>query len=209
MTQTEGWRVAGTYFEACNCDAICPCRWQGGRKVTAGGSSYGVCDFALSWRIVDGSHGSVSLSGLSIVMAGSYRDDEAGKPWRVTLYVDDRASDEQASSLADIFLGRAGGGTFENFGKRIGEVYAVRRARIDLDHTPRKWFMRAGTWVYVRSSTIAPSELPVSCGIPGHDRPGNELIADELRVSDAPLEFELRGRCGFETDFQYSSAGGS
>ena len=42
------WRVAGSYFEACNCEAICPCRRQGGQKLTTG-STYGVCDFALSW----------------------------------------------------------------------------------------------------------------------------------------------------------------
>jgi hypothetical protein len=204
--QTEAWRVAGTYFEACNCDAICPCRWQGGMKVTATGSTYGVCDFALSWRIVNGVHGATDLGGLSVVMAGSYRDDEPGKPWRVTLYVDDNATTDQAEMLSNIFLGRAGGGTLKNFGKRIGEVYAVRRAQIELDHRPRKWFIRAGTWVEVRASTIAPSDLPVSCGIPGHDRPGRELIADELRVTDAPFAFELRGRCGFETDFDYSSA---
>jgi hypothetical protein len=204
MTQMRRWRVAGTYFEACNCDAICPCRWQGGMKVGAG-STYGVCDFALSWRILDGSHGAVDLSGLSVVMAGTYRDDEPGKPWRVILYVDEHSSNEQAASLAAIFLGTAGGGTFKNFAKRIGAVYAVRRAEIVLDHRPRNWFMRAGTWVEVRSSTLVPSDLPVSCGIPGHDRPGRELIADELRVSDVPLSFDVRGQCGFESDFDYSS----
>lgn len=207
--QTQDWSVAGSYFEACNCDAICPCRWQGGMKVTASGSTYGVCDFALSWRILNGAHGGLDLSGLFVVMAGSYRDDEAGKPWRVILYVDDRASDEQAAALSDIFLGRAGGSTFKNFGKRIGDVYAVRRAKIELDHTPRKWFMRAGTWVEVRASTIMSSAAPVSCGIPGHDHPGNELVADEMRVSDAPLSYDLRGRCGFETDFSYSSTDGA
>lgn len=208
MTQTHEWRVSGSYFEACNCEAICPCRWQGGMKVTSGGSTYGVCDFALSWFIQQGAHGPVDLSGLSVVMAGSYTDDEAGKPWRVTLYVDEGASDDRAASLTNIFLGRAGGTTFSNFAKRIGEVYAVRRARIELDHRPRKWFIRAGTWVEVRASTVVQSELPVSCGIPGHDRPGHELVCDVMQVSDAPLSYDLRGRCGFETDFAYSSTAG-
>ena len=68
--------------------------------------------------------------------------------------------------------------------------------------------MRASTWVEVRATRIVPSELAVSCGIPGHDRPGNELIADGFRVHDAPLDFDLRGRCGFETHFDYSSQAG-
>src|SRR5262245_7052962 len=121
------WHVSGSYFEACNCDAICPCRRQGGRKLTTG-STYGTCDFALSWRILNGERGPVSLSGLSVVMAGSYSDDEAGKPWRVCLYVDEAATSDQHDALTTIFLGRAGGTSLQNFAARIGDVYAVRRA---------------------------------------------------------------------------------
>ena len=58
----EAWRVAGTYFEACNCDAVCPCRRQGGRA--GGRSTYGVCDFALSWWIESGSAGETALDAV-------------------------------------------------------------------------------------------------------------------------------------------------
>ena len=195
------WRVRGSYFEACNCEAICPCRWQGGRRL-ATASSYGVCDFALSWRILDGHDGDLALAGLCVVMAGSYAD---GQPWHVSLYVDERADVAQHDALTNIFLGRAGGTVLRNFAKRIGEVYAVRRAKIELDHTPRRWFMRAGNYVEVRAQEIVASDAPVTCGIPGHDRKGEELRAEVLSVNDAPLNFEVRGRCGFEADFDYSS----
>ena len=49
-------------------------------------------------------------------------------PWDVVLYVDEGASDEQRSALADIFLGRAGGTVARLYGPAIGEVYAVRLA---------------------------------------------------------------------------------
>ena len=176
-------------------------------KLTTG-STYGVCEFALSWHILNGTLGDIDLSDRFIVMAGSYQDDEPNKPWRVILYVDARSSDEQFAALTQIFLGRAGGTAFRNFGARIGATYVVRRAAIELDHRPRRWFMRASKWLEVRSTQIVPSELPVSCGIPGHDRPGNELIVDTFRVQDAPLDFDLRGRCGFEADFNYSSQDG-
>ena len=41
------WAVSGSYYEVCNCEAICPCRRHGARK--GGRSTYGTCDFALSW----------------------------------------------------------------------------------------------------------------------------------------------------------------
>lgn len=198
------WRVAGTYFEACNCEAICPCRRQGGLKLTTG-STYGICDFALSWRILEGEHGDITLSGSSIVLAGSYSDREAGKPWRVCLYVNETATDLQHTALTNIFLGRAGGTAFRNYAAAIGEVYAVRRARISLEHRPRQWFMRADDYVVVSGGAPVPSDLAVSCGIPGHDHPGHELRTEVMRVDDSALRWEVHGRCGFAADFEYQS----
>ena len=84
-------------------------------------------------------------------------------------------------------------------------MYAIRQAKIELDHTPKKWFMRAENFVEVRAHEIVPSELPVTCGIPGHNQGGDELRAEVLRVEDSPLKFEVRGRCGFEANFDYRS----
>jgi hypothetical protein len=198
------WNLRGSYFEVCNCDAICPCRRQGGMKV-ASRSTYGTCDFALSWLIVDGRAGDVDLAGMKIVMAGSYDDDEEGRPWRVSLYVDDAASPAQDQALRAIFLGKWGGTALRQFAKNVVEVFEVKRATIALDHTPRRWYMRANDWVEVRATEIVPSELPVSCGIPGHDRTGDEVRAEVMRVDDAPFKFEVHGRCGYASTFDYRS----
>jgi hypothetical protein len=65
--------------------------------------------------------------------------------------------------------------------------------------------MRADAYVAVRAETPVETPAPVACGIPGLDRPGEEVIADTLRVEDSPLTWDLHGRCGFATDFAYSS----
>jgi hypothetical protein len=208
LPRSSAWRVSGTYFEACNCTPICPCRKQGGIKRT-GGPTFGVCDFALSWHVVKGVFADIDVSDRFVVLAGSYRDDEPSKVWPVTLYVDDRSSDEQFAALGDIFLGRAGGTAFQNFGARIGETNAIRRAEIELDHRPRRWVMRASTWVEVRATRMISHDLVVTSGISGHEQPGNELIVDAFRVQDGPLDFNLRGRCGFHSRFEYSSQVGA
>lgn len=206
MASASPWTVSGTYFEACNCEAVCPCRREGAR---AGGlSTYGVCDFALSWHIVDGDASGVSLSGLDVALAGSYNDDEPGQPWRVALYVDERADPDQQRWLADIFLGRVGGTVLRNFAAAIGEVYAVRPARIALDHRVGRESIAAGDWVTVRGVEEVDSDGPVSCAIPGHDHPGREVRTELQRVADDPLRWEVRGRCGFATDFAYASDDG-
>jgi hypothetical protein len=201
----RSWAVAGPYLEACSCEAVCPCRSIGGRK--GGRSTYGVCDFALGWTIAEGHADEIDLSGLRVVMAGSYDDDEPGSPWRVVLYVDERSNDGQRAALETIFLGRAGGTTLANFARLIGEVYAVRPARIELDHTPDRRSLRAGGWVEIVQREPFHSEEPVTCGIPGHGHPGQEVVVDLLAVSDDPLGFVVRGRCGFATTYAYSSEG--
>ena len=198
------WHVTGSYFEACNCQAICPCRRRGGHE-SAGRSTYGVCDFALSWQVLQGSFGRLSLDGLSVIMAGSYRDDEPGTPWRVCLYVDEQASSEQHTALAAIFTGQAGGTALRNYALVIGEVYAVRRAHIELDHRRQHWSMRADNYVTVRGATPVESALAISCGIPGHDRPGEELRTEVMQVNDSPLIWGVQARCGFATSFAYHS----
>jgi len=199
----RAWAVAGSYFEACNCEAICPCRRVGERA--GGRSTYGVCQFALSWQISRGRADGLPLGDLAVVMAGWYDDDEPRSPWRVSLYLDERAGHEQHAALAAIFLGRAGGTTLRNFAAAIGTVHAVRRARIELSHVPRRWSIRAGTHLTVSAKTPVEAPGPVACGIPGFDQPGQEVIAGTLHVDDAPLSWDLHGRCGFATGFSYSS----
>ena len=126
--------MAGRYFEACSCEAVCPCRRIGDRP--GGRSTFGVCDFALGWSIDDGNADEFDLAGFEVVMAGSYNDDEPGSPWRVALYIDERASEQQSQALESIFLGRSGGSTLSNFAAFIGEILVVRSARISIDHAP-------------------------------------------------------------------------
>ena len=47
--------------------------------------------------------------------------------------------------------------------------------------------------------------MPVACGIPGYDRAGHELYADELTVDDDPFAWELTGNCAYVSDFDYPS----
>lgn len=69
MTIPTDWWNEGSYFEACNCEVVYPCRTVGGHE--GGRSTDGVCDFALSWLIKRGAADCRELDGLEVVMAGS------------------------------------------------------------------------------------------------------------------------------------------
>lgn len=197
------WRLTGRYVEACNCEAICPCRKVGDRDGSR--AQYQLCQFALAWTVDIGHFGDLDVTGLQAVMAGYWDEDEPGVPWRVLLYVDERADQAQRSALADVFLGRAGGTPTRNYTPAIREVYGVRPVAIEVVHARGRQKIRVGDAVKVMARATFPSEASVSCGIPGHDRPGDELVHDILKVEDGPLSFEFHGRCGFAATFDYRS----
>jgi hypothetical protein len=65
-------RVRGSYFEACNCEAICLCRSVGGRS--GGPSSFGECFGAVSWHVHEGNADGVVLSDMRAVLSIRYLD---------------------------------------------------------------------------------------------------------------------------------------
>ena len=207
--EAEGWRVRGSYFEACNCDAICPCRSVHGRP--GGPSTHGVCYGTLSWHVQEGHAGALDLSDLKVVMSLRYHDEvQPSTPWEVVLYVDERADDAQMQALADIYLGRAGGTVANLYGPAIGEVHAVRRARITVEHVaPRKRIDVVG-YIIVEAEGEASDLDDVQCGIPGFDHPGTEIYGEVLVSTDEVLRWEIRGgsgrRASFATDFDYRSS---
>jgi len=196
------WHIRGTYLESCNCDAICPCRRING--VPGGRSTHGECMGALSWDIEEGAVDDVDLAGRRVALVFHYDDDEPDSPWTWTLYLDERASATECAALEDMFNGRLGGDSdlhFPWFEQRAPT--AVRRVAIEIDHTPRRQWLRVREHVELRIRDSVAGGDHVTCGISGHDQRGDELIADELRVDEGVLDFTYRGVCGYTARFDY------
>lgn len=194
------WEVRGSYYEACNCEAVCPCRREGDRQ--GGRSTYDTCEFVLSWKIEDGHVDGRDLSGLLTAIVGSYADDEPGSPWRVVVFVDENADEARQGDLADVFLGRIGGDTHRLYGRAIQEVTMVRPAAIALVHEPGRWRIGVDTFVEVRSTVEVDADGPVTCVLTDHVG-GTEMISDVITVAVPPFEWSFRERCSFESRFAY------
>ena len=57
----ENWKVAGTYFESCNCYAPCSC-------VCLSPPSDGDCAVLIGWHVDQGEFADVTLDGLNIAL---------------------------------------------------------------------------------------------------------------------------------------------
>ena len=145
------------------------------------------------------------LSRLPVAIASRYSDDEPGSPWTWMLYLDAGASPEQRAAVERIFTGRLGGDAERHFpwAWKESELVAVRPVEIEVDHTRRRQWLRIRDRVSVRIRDRYAGAETVTCVIPGHERSGEELVADELLVEDGDLDFSYRGVCGYGSTFDY------
>jgi hypothetical protein len=141
-----------------------------------------------------------------VAIASRYSDDEPGSPWSIVLYLDERGDQAQRAALEQIFLGRVGGTQIDHFpwAWKPSIVLAVRPARVEIDHTPRRQWFRVRDALSVRIRGPVAGDAMVTCVIPGHEQRGEELVAEHIRVDDASLRFEYEGNCGYAASFDYS-----
>ena len=99
MTQ---WNLSGTYFEACNCEAACPC-------IFTSPPTEGECKALVAWHIDNGTYNGISLDGLNVALAVHAPGTMVATKWQVAAYFDDKASAAQNDALHAIFGGKAGG----------------------------------------------------------------------------------------------------
>jgi hypothetical protein len=198
------WRIRGSYFEACNCDPICPCRRVDG--VMGGRSTHGVCMGVLSWVIEEGVVDGADVAGLPVALALRYSDDEPRSPWTYVLYLDERGSDEQREALESLFTGRLGGDAESHFPWvwKPSNLVAVRRADIAVEHVRTRQRLRIRDHVDVQIRDRYQDQGTVTCVIPGHDRSGEELVTERIAVEDEELSFRFEDVCGYASTFEYA-----
>jgi hypothetical protein len=121
--------------------------------------------------------------------------------------VDERADPDQLRAIEEIWSGRVAGEQLEHFpwAWKASNLIGVKPAKIEIDHTPRRQWFRVNDVVSVHISGPYAGDETVTCVIPGHERSGEEVIADELKVDDGPFRFEYSGVCGYACDFDYRS----
>jgi len=117
------WNLAGSYFEACNCEVACPC-------VFMSAPTTGDCTVLIAWHIEDGKHGDTSLNGLNVALAIHSPGHMLKVKWDVALYLDEKATQIQRDALTTIFAGKAGGPPAA-LAPFIGKVLGVKPVHID------------------------------------------------------------------------------
>ena len=96
MANEYQWKVSGLYFEACNCESVCPC-------YSGQAPSHGYCEGPCVWHIQSGHFNGVPLDGLNVLFVQRCEGHMRETTWRCRFYLDDRATDAQFQGLQHIF----------------------------------------------------------------------------------------------------------
>lgn len=195
------WNVSGSYFEACNCEAICPC-------IVLSPPTTGECTAVVGWHIDDGTFEGLDISDLNVALAVHAPGHMATTMWRAAVYLDDRATEEQTAALGSIFSG-ASGGHPAVLGAHIGEVLGVASAPIAFEVDGSSRSLRIGEVGAVKATAMATGQGGQPITVQNHPlaiAPGYEATAsrvDHLHFTDHGYEWELSGTNALVSPFSY------
>jgi hypothetical protein len=162
MTMKSKWKIKIEHLMACNCEWGCPCSFDAP-------PTYGNCDSAIAYRIVEGKFSKVSLDGLRWVLAASWPGPLHEGKGKAVVYLDSRAKGEKRAALQAIATGAAGG-PIGIFMSTITNGLAVETAEISFKYAGKRSQFSAGKPVKVMfkpiENPVTKSEHPVTVLLP-------------------------------------------
>ncbi|MEA2287404.1 MAG: hypothetical protein QOJ21_3447 [Solirubrobacteraceae bacterium] len=189
------WKLEGTYFETCSCDVVCPCTASFGLPATRDR-----CRVTLVFHVTEGDVDGTDVSGLTVAAIADTPQVMSEGDWRLGVFIDSAASDDQASALGGVFGGRLGG-PMAALGPLVGESLGVERAPIDVREEGLTHSVRIGDVIDFEIEDVVPlgMESGEPARITGIAHPvGSELtIARATRSSISAFGIEYEGRSGF------------
>src|SRR5262249_60174726 len=118
------WRISGSYAETCSCELMCPCNLS-----LDHGATYDYCRVTFVWNIRDGEIEGTNVGGLKVAVIADTPKVMTDGNWRLGMFIDDQATDEQAEKLGAGFGGQLGG-PMEALGPFVGEILGVERVPV-------------------------------------------------------------------------------
>ena len=189
------WKVEGSYFETCSCEVVCPCT-----SSFALGADYDRCRVVLVFHVADGDVEGTDVSGLTVAAVADTPQVMTEGNWRIGVFIDAAAADEQAEKLGAVFSG-ALGGPMAALGPLIGENLGADRAPIEVREEGLRHSVRIGDAVDFEIEDVVP--FGIESGEParltGIFHPaGSELtVAKATRSSIDAFGIAFEGKSGF------------
>ncbi len=191
------WSLKGSYVETCSCDLICPCNATFDHSAT-----YDFCRVVLAFDIREGEVDGTDIGGLKVAAIADTPKVMTEGNWRLGVFIDEHATDEQAEKLVGVFTGQLGG-PMAALGPLVGEMLGVERAKIEIDDDGVLHSVRVGDVIDFEIKDIVPFGIetgrPVRFDGMFHPVASDLTIAEATRSRINAFGIEYEGKTGLST----------
>jgi len=191
------WNLKGSYVETCSCELMCPCNLSFDH-----GATYDFCRVTLVFDIREGEVEGTDIGGRRVAVIADTPKVMTEGNWRLGLFIDDEATDEQAGKLAQVFSGQLGG-PMAGLAPLVGEVLGVERAQIEVHDEGLRHSVRVGDVIDFEVEDIVP--FGVETGEPVRFAGMFHPVASDLTMAEAKRSkinafgIEYEGKTGLST----------
>jgi len=191
------WNLKGSYAETCSCDLMCPCNFS-----LDHGATYDFCRATLVFNIRSGEVEGTDVSGLKACVIIDTPKVMTDGNWRVGMFVDESASDEQFDKLTAVFGGQLGG-PMAGIAPLVGEMLGAERAPIEFVDDGLRHSVRIGDAIDFEIEDIVPFGVetgqPVRLVGMFHPAASEFNAAEATRSKIDAFGIEYEGKSGIST----------
>jgi hypothetical protein len=191
------WSLKGSYVETCSCELMCPCNLSFDH-----GATYDFCRATLVFDIREGEIDGTDMGGRKVVTIIDTPKVMTDGNWRVGMFIDDGATDEQTTKLAEVFSGQKGG-PMAGLAPLVGEVLGVERAPIEVRDDGHRHSVRVGDAIDFEVEDIVPfgsdTDQPVRFSGMFHPAGSDLTMAEATRSSISAFGIEYEGKTGLSS----------
>jgi hypothetical protein len=183
---------------------MCPCNLSFDH-----GATYDYCRVVLVFNIKEGDVEGTDIAGCKVAAIADTPKVMTEGNWKLGVFIDDQASDEQADKLLKVFTGQLGG-PMAGLAPLVGEVLGVERVPFDIQDDGLRHSVKIGDVIDFEVQDIVP--FGVETGEPvrfqGMFHPvGSDITmaeAQRSRINAFGIEYE--GKTGLsKSEFSWAA----
>jgi hypothetical protein len=191
------WDLSGSYVETCSCELMCPCNLS-----LDHGATYDFCRATLVFNLRRGEIDGIDVAGLRVAAIADTPKVMTEGNWRLGVFIDEHASDEQFDKLLQVFTGQLGG-PMAGLAPLVGEMLGVERVAIDVVDDGLRHSVRIGDGIEFEIEDIVPFGVdtgrPVRFDGMFHPAGSNLTMAEAKRSRIDAFGIKYEGKTGLST----------
>jgi hypothetical protein len=168
----------------------------------ANGADYDYCRVALVFNLTEGNVDGTDVGGLGVAAVVDTPKVMTDGNWRLGVFIDESASDEQAEKLLGVFSGQLGG-PMEGVVPLVGENLGMERARFEIQEEGLSHSVKVGDTIDFEIEDVVPFGIetgePVRIAGIFHPAGSDFTVSKPTRARINAFGIEFEGKSGLST----------